>query len=110
MKNIFIVLMLWLFSGHAVSAPGSVSGAIQSVTVKETGYLIVALTSSHSNPEGCDQVSRVAIEAGHPGRAEIMSVLLSALAMNKPVSFWIMGCYNAYGKSYPIAMTATISK
>ena len=110
MKNIFIVLVLWLFSSHAVSAPGAVSGTIQSVTVKETGYLIVALTARHSNPEGCGQERRVAIDAGHPGRAEIMSVLLSALAMNKPVSFWITGCYSAYGESYPIAITATISK
>lgn len=44
MKDIFIVLMLWLFSGHAFSAPGSVSGDVQSVKVKKTDYFIVALT------------------------------------------------------------------
>ena len=112
MSRLVAFTLLFLMSLTAMAASGGVSGNIASVTVKETGFLFVRLSEPHANLQGCEKPEWVVFDSDHVARGEIMSVLLSAVALQKPVGFWLTGsgCYLAYGSSYPKAVTVTISK
>lgn len=103
-----LLLMLLLIPNIVNAAAGGVSGTIRTITVKETGYLLITLNAAHANPTACLQDKLIAIANNHIAKKEILSVVLSAHATNKPVSFWITGCYEYYGTSYPNGVTAAI--
>lgn len=108
MKYFITILLCFLFSENYVVAAGTASGKINSITIKETGYILISLESPHSNPMACEQNKMIAIANNHVAKNEILSVVLSAHATRKLAAFWITGCYEYYGTSFPIGTTATI--
>ena len=106
----YIGLALCFFSMGAAAAAGGGSGQVKSITVKETGYILIGLTGNHDNPVGCERASIVAIASDHVAKQEIMTVALTALTLQKPFSFWLTECYHAYGTSYPLGVTATMQR
>ena len=110
MKLTLIIFLISVFSLPVHSAPGGVAGKITSINIKETGYILITLNSPHGNPEECMSNTSLVIAHNHIAKKEMLSLVLSAFSMDKTTSFWITGCYQAYGTSYPIAITANISK
>jgi len=110
MKTIITILAYasLLISFNNFAANGGASGLVKSITIKETGYILIELESSHANPGNCERNKMIAIANNHIAKKEILSVVLSAHAANKPVSFWVTSCYQGYGTSYPQAIVAAI--
>lgn len=108
-RKLFISVCI-LLPSIANTAPGGASGTIYSVIIKETGYLLITLDSAHANPTGCLQNKMIAIANNHIAKKEMLSLVLTAQAQQKPVSFWVTDCYEYYGTSYPLAVTAGIHR
>lgn len=108
MKYLLKPLFFASIAFNAYGAPGGVSGKISSINIKETGYILMTLEVPHTNPTACIQDKIIAIANNHVAKKEILSVALSAHAANKPEGFWITDCYEYYGTSYPLGVTAAI--
>ena len=108
MKYLAIFFFLITLSAKSFGAPGSAYGTISGITVKETGYIIVTLDAAHANPMSCIEDKKIAITNNHIAKKEILSVILSAFATKKRVGFWVTDCYEYYGTSHPLGITATI--
>lgn len=89
--------------------PGSASGIISRIVVKETGYVLVYFTTPHANPTGCQENNVVAIAQSQIGKKEMLSVALLAKTTGKNAGFWVTDCYAAYGTTYPLGVTASIN-
>lgn len=107
MKKIIGMIFLGLISFQA-NAAGGIVGQIQAIDIKETGYVLVTLTSIHSNPDNCQNTNAVVFEPAHAAKKEMLSVSLAAMTSQKQSSFYLNGCYSAYGSTFPIAITAAI--
>lgn len=108
MKYIFSLIVVSIISLSAYANPGGVSGTVNMINIKETGYILITFDDPHSNPMGCELANMVAIEQSHVAKKEILSVVLAAHTVHKRVGFWITGCYEQYGTSFPIGGTAAI--
>lgn len=111
MKLISVVISFLLFSSSAFAAQaGGAGGTVNAITVKETGYILIKLDAPHANPMECIRDDMIAIPNNHNSKKEILSLVLTAQAANKSVNFWVTGCYEYYGSSFPSAATATVYK
>jgi len=104
-----LLLFAIFYSSSAVSVPGGASGEILSINIKETGYILITLKSSHANTENCASSTMVAIANNHIAKKEILSIVLSAFATKRLVNFWISGCYEYYGTSFSNGITVSIT-
>jgi hypothetical protein len=92
-------------AGHGSSSYKTIKG----INIKETGWILNSTDTPHANPMGCEKSDYIALSPTHLARDQILSLILSAYAMNKKVNFWITGCYESYGTSFPIGITASVS-
>ena len=109
MKKFAIIVTLILASNSwAEPTFGGAKGLIKSITIKETGYLLIAFEAAHANTTECLKNDYVAIANNNPNREMMLSISLAANAQKKLANYWVVSCYEAYGTSYPLAITATI--
>ena len=112
MKTILGILMVFLLPVSGIAA-GSASGTVGAVSIKETGYVLITFDTLPANPVGCEgneniEYQMVAIANDHVAKQEILSLVLTAHTTREPIDFWVSGCYEAYGKSFPLATSATL--
>lgn len=100
MEKILILALLLLMPAASAVAAGA-SGKIKAINIKETGYIFITFTSDHTNNEQCGKADMVAIPQTHIAKKEILTIVLSAFAMKREISFWTQGCYAKYGTTYP---------
>lgn len=89
-------------------AGGGINGTISQINIKETGYVLITLTAAHNNPDSCETTDKVVFAHSHIAKQEMISVSLAAMTSGKSSNFWLSGCYEAYGTTFPIAITAAI--
>lgn len=107
MKKALIVLAMLIAPFSFSASPGGATGKITAVTIKETGYILVTMESDHANPMECERTNIVAIAQNNSNRELMLSVILTAFASGKTAGFWVTDCYEYYGTSFPLAVTAT---
>jgi hypothetical protein len=97
----------WSSVGH--NSQDTATGFIKSVSVSESGDVIVKLDTSHSNPDQCDQDDTVAIADSHPSKNQLLALILSAQATEKKATFNISGCYRAGNYNLAKAVSGSIA-
>jgi hypothetical protein len=106
-KYLGLIVFMWASFSHAANH-GSASGLIEFITVKETGYLLIQLSENHANPMECERADIIAIENTNLNKDQMLSISLMAFAGGYKASYWVVGCYEYYGTSFPLGSTATV--
>lgn len=117
LKSAALVLSLAMMN-NAYSDPWSstgnnsldtATGFIKSVSVSESGEVIVKLDTPHNNPGQCDQDDTVTIADSHPSKNQLLALILSAQATEKKATFYISGCYRVGNYSLAKAVSGSIA-
>ena len=101
----------WLLAGilaaPALAAGGTGGLSVSSIRIAANGDVIGTLAGSHLNPDGCTEKDKVLLLHGDPHRARLHSILLMAKSTGETASFWVAGCIERGGTTYPRARTIT---
>lgn len=95
MKKILLgIVGFWLLSSSVMAGEWVGWTTVNEVYVSSGGS-VLAKFETMENPEGCSSTSWVKTEYTNVSRKEIYSMLLTALAADKEVRYYINGC-NTY--------------
>lgn len=97
----------WSSVGH--NSTDTATGFIKSVSISESGEVVVKLDTPHRNPEQCDQDDTVTIADSHPSKNQLLALILSAQATEKKATFYISGCYRVGYSSLAKAVSGSIA-
>ncbi|TQV71972.1 hypothetical protein FLL45_17530 [Aliikangiella marina] len=106
--NKLFAIVIFVVSSNFAQAAGTITGKIHSIQARESGYIEITFEETHSNPDECGQAKKVVIPPTHVAKDEIVSFSLAAMAQGKTSAYYVLGCYEQYNTSYPIALTGAI--
>jgi hypothetical protein len=97
------IMLITFFISNLASANSSFgSQTTSSVTVHDSGYLMVQLDDS-SHVESCADSARkntLILNPGSPNLKEMYSTALAAHMSGKKLSGWVNGCVSFWGRNY----------
>jgi len=97
----------WSSVGH--NSQDTATGFIKSVSVSESGDVVVKLDTPHNNPEQCDMDDTVTIADSHPSKNQLLALILSAQATEKKATFLISDCYRVGNDKLAKAVSGSIA-
>jgi hypothetical protein len=105
-----LIIVAALTASSAVVGGGS-SGiqALDAARVRTDGVVLFrGVTVDWNNPDSCVRSDWVALSPLHAYYREIYAAMLAAYATAKEVSFWLSGCVEASGDTYPEISSITV--
>lgn len=107
--SIFLSFLVAFFSIQNAFAAGDAGNVkISNVHIEAQYDAFIWVTPSVANPDGCGNVTVVAVNDQDPLYSQKMSVILTAFAAGKTVDFWLIGCVGTpWGYTVPYVHSVT---
>ncbi|KQV94743.1 hypothetical protein ASC87_25880 [Rhizobacter sp. Root1221] len=69
--------------------------------MESSAFLAVRPATPYANPTGCSSSSLAIIPADHPAYKQLLAVVMLAKETGKPLQLYALGCYAAWGETFP---------
>lgn len=106
MKRLRIILPLaigLLATTMASAQPSGYLGprVISAYWIETSAFLAVRPTTPYANPTGCTSSSLAIIPASHSAYKQLLAAVMLAKETGRPLQLYALGCYAAWGETFP---------
>lgn len=97
----FSIILLFLFSFNTSANSPFSETTISGIIVHDWGTdILINLSDTVSNSEGCDYNQSLALSKNHPSFDEMYSALLAAFHAGTTIHGWVNQCHSRFKRPY----------